>query len=124
MLQPDPAPPDLDLAVLGHLRGYPEELRRFSNLMKQAHPHGRTALQFFVDRPVAEDSFLAALCRLVKAGEDVVTVVEAAEILGYAPAALLDPTRLARLPRPLHGDGRHQLWRRADIEAVRDKTGS
>jgi uncharacterized protein (UPF0261 family) len=94
-------------------------LRRFSNLIKQAHPQGRTAAQFFLDRPVAEDSFVAALCRFVRDGEDVVTVVEAAEILGSAPTALLDPARRAPLPKPLYGEGRHQLWRRADIVALR-----
>jgi hypothetical protein len=31
----------VDFKVLEHLRGYPEELRRYSNLMKQSHPRGR-----------------------------------------------------------------------------------
>ncbi len=88
--------------------------------MKQAHPHGRTAAQFFLERPVAEDSFVAALCRFVQAGEDIVTVVEAADLLGWAPSRLLDPARLAGLPRPLRGEGRYQLWRRADIMALRN----
>ena len=30
----------VDVKVLEHLRGYPEELRRYSNLMKQSHPRG------------------------------------------------------------------------------------
>jgi hypothetical protein len=98
-------------------------VRRFGNLMKQAHPQGRTAAQFFLDRPVRDDSFIAALCRFVRAGEDIVTVVEAAEILGVAPAALLDPARAPRLPRPLYGESRHQLWRRAEITALRRATG-
>ncbi len=108
---------DIDLAVLAHLRGYPAELRRFSNLMKQAHPQGRTAAEFFLSRPVAEDSFVAALCRLVQAGEDVVTVVEAAELIGVSPSTLLDPARAVQLPPPIFGDGRHRVWRRADVVA-------
>ncbi len=114
-----PGSRDIDLAVLAHLRGYPDELRRFSNLMKQVHSQGRSAAAFFLDRAVAEDSFVAALARLIQAGEDVVTVVEAAEILGVSPAALLEPARLSALPPPLAGDGRHRIWRRADIVRYR-----
>jgi len=114
----DTAPPDLDAAVLGHLRGYPDELRRFSNLTKQAHPDGRSVVEFFLSRPTSERSFLATLCRLVRDGEDVVTVVEAAEILGVPPSALLDPSGSAGLPQPLVGEGRYRLWRRADIVAA------
>jgi hypothetical protein len=109
---------DLDLAVLTHLRGYPEELRQFSNLMKQAHSNGRTAADFFLSRPVAEDSFVAALCRLVKAGEDIVTVVEGAEMLGVPPARVLELAALPWFPPPVWGEGRHQVWRRADIKAT------
>jgi len=109
---------DLDLAVLAHLRGYPEELRRFSNLMKQAHSNGRTAADFFLSRPVAEDSLVAALCRLVKAGEDIVTVVEAAELLGISPARVLELAAPPGFPPPVWGEGRCQVWRRADIMAT------
>jgi hypothetical protein len=114
---------DLDLSVLRHLRGYPEELRRFSNLMKQAHSNGRTAAEYFLSRPVAGDSFVAALCRLVKAGEDIVTVVEAAEMLGVAPSRLLELSAAPGIPRPLWGEGRHQVWRRADIAAAQRAGG-
>ncbi|HEX4836579.1 MAG TPA: hypothetical protein VFW01_09610 [bacterium] len=117
-----PGSRDLDLAVLSHLRGYPEELRRFSNLMKQAH-QGRAAAEFFLTRPVAEDSFVAALVRLIQSGEDIVTVVEAAELLGCSPSALLDPARLSDLPPSLAGEGRHRIWRRADIMARRQDPG-
>ncbi len=110
--------PDLDLAVLAHLRGYPEELKRFSNLIKQAHPHGRTAVEFFLSRPVA-DSFVAALSRLVRAGEDIVTVVEAADLLRVPPARVLELAAAPGFPRPLSGEGRHQVWRRADVAALR-----
>jgi hypothetical protein len=113
--------PDLDLAVLAHLRGYPEELRRFSNLMKQAH--GRSAVEFFLSRPVAEDSFIAMLCRLVQAGEDIVTVVEAADVLHVPPARVLELAAAPGFPRPLSGEGRHQVWRRADVAAVGGKDG-
>src|SRR5437016_9940146 len=114
-----PASPDLDVAVLTHLRGYPEELRRFSNLIKQAHPHGRTAVEFFLSRPVAENSFIAMLCRLVQAGEDIVTVVEAADVLHVPAARVRDLAAAPGFPRPLSGEGRHQVWRRADVAAFR-----
>jgi len=107
---------DIDLVVLAHLRGYPAELRRFSNLVKQAHPQGRTAAEFFLSRPVAEGSFVAALCRLVQAGEEIVTVVEAAELLGVPPSTLLDPDAV-KLPPPIFGEGQHRVWRRADVVA-------
>lgn len=112
----DPSgPPDLDLAVLAHLRGYPEELRRFSNLMKQVHPSGRTATEFFLSRPTADDSFVAALCRLVQTGEDIVTVVEAAELLQTTPPQVLALTAAPGFPPSLWGTGRHQVWRRDAI---------
>jgi hypothetical protein len=124
-VQEDPAlpehvvPENLDAMVLAHLRGYPDELRRFSNLTKQAHLDGRAAVEFFLSRPTDAHSFLATLCRLVRDGEDIVTVVEAAEILGVPPGTLLDPDRAGTLPAPLAGEGRYRIWRRADIAAAR-----
>ena len=106
-------PGGLDALVLHHLRGFPEELHRFANVIKQSH--GRSAVEFFLSRPAPADSFLAALCRAARDGEDVVTVIEAAELLGRPPAALLTPESETSLPRPYWGMGRHQLWRRAEI---------
>ncbi len=111
--------PELDFAILAHLGGYPEDLRRFSNLMKQAHPRGRTAAEFFLEREVAGDSFVAVLCRWVRAGEDIVTVVEAADLLGVPPARVLELAAAPGFPRPLSGEGRYQVWRRADVTATR-----
>lgn len=110
---PDRASGDLDAIVLHHLRGFPEELHRFGNVVKQAH--GRSGVEFFLSRPAPQDSFLAALCRAALNGEDVVTVVEAAEVLRRPAAALLTPESESALPAPLWGTGRHRLWRRADI---------
>jgi len=68
---------------------------------------------------VAEETFLAALIRFVRTGEDIVTVVEAAELLGIPPSALLEPAHRDDLPAPLWGEGRYRLWRRADVLARR-----
>ncbi|HLJ60868.1 MAG TPA: hypothetical protein VKZ50_14180 [bacterium] len=113
------APENLDTIVLAHLRGCPDELRRFSNLTKQAHLDGRGAVEFFLSRPTDAHSFLATLCRMVRDGEDIVTVVEAAEILNVSPTTLLDPDRAGVLPVPLVGEGRYRIWRRADMTAAR-----
>jgi len=58
---------------------------------------------------------VAALCRLMKVGEDIVTVVEAAEMLGIHPARLLEFAAAPGFPPPVWGEGRRQVWRRADI---------
>ncbi|HKX17631.1 MAG TPA: hypothetical protein VJT33_06420 [bacterium] len=106
-------PTGRDAIVLHHLRGFPEELQRFANVIKQSH--GRSAVEFFLSRPAPADSFLAALCRAARDGEDVVTVIEAAELLGRPPAALLTPESEASLPPPYWGTDRHRLWRRTEI---------
>ncbi len=54
-----PNPDGLDVTVFPHLRGFPDELRRFGNIVKQAH--GRSAVEFFLSRPAPAESFLAAL---------------------------------------------------------------
>lgn len=110
-----------DLVVLRHLRGFPDELQRFGNVVKQAH--GRSAVEFFLSRPAPADSFLAALCRAARDGEDVMTVIEAAELLGRPAAALLTAESESRLPPPLWGAGRHRLWRRADIVRYAETAG-
>jgi hypothetical protein len=106
-------PNPLDAEVLRHLRGFPDELQRFGNAVKQAH--GRSAVELFLSRPAPADSFLAALCRAARDGDDVVTVVEAAQLLGRPAAELLTPESAAALPPPFWGTGRHRLWRRAEI---------
>jgi hypothetical protein len=110
---PDPR----DAVVLRHLRGFPDELRRFSNVLKQAH--GKSAVSLFLSRPAPADSFLVELCRAARDGEDVVTVIEAAELLGRPPSALASEAAPPDLPPPLWGTGRHRLWRRADIRRHR-----
>lgn len=107
-----------DTLVLAHLRGYPEELRHYSNLIKQAHPRGMSALDFVLRRPTASDSFIAAVCRLVAAGEEVLSAVEAAERFGVKPRAFLE-TIAAKpdFPAPLFASGDRRIWRAADIEA-------
>ena len=64
------------------------------------------------------------MCRLVNEGDDFVTVVEAAEMLGVPPASLLDPSGTADLPAPIFGAGRYRLWQRADIAAARTRRGA
>jgi hypothetical protein len=108
-----PEPGGLDVVVLHHLRGFPDELHRFSNVLKQTH--GRSAVEFFLSRPASPDSFLAALCRAARDGEDVVTVIEAAELLGRPAASLLTPEAETTLPLPFWGTDRHRLWRRTDL---------
>jgi hypothetical protein len=109
-----------DTLVLQHLRGYPEELRHYSNLIKQAHPRGMSALDFVLRRPAASDSFVAAVCRLVAAGEHLLSAVEAAEHFGVAPRPFLE-TIAARpdFPAPLFAREEKRLWRAGDVEAYR-----
>ena len=116
-----PQPRDLDAVVLRHLRGFPEELHRFANAVKQAR--GRSAVELFLSRPAPADSFLAALCRAARDGDDVVTVVEAAELLGRPAAELLTPQSDAALPPPVWGTDRRRLWRRGDIVRLAEAAG-
>lgn len=106
-----------DTLVLPHLRGYPEELRHYSNLIKQAHPRGTSALDVVLRRPAASDSFVAAVCRLVAAGEEVLSAVEAAERFALPPRTFLE-TIAARpdFPPPLFANGDRRVWRASDVE--------
>jgi hypothetical protein len=109
-----------DALILPHLRGYPEDLRHFSNLIKQAHPRGMSALDMVLRRPPASDSYIAALCRLVASGEQVLSAVEAAELFGVSPRTFLE-TIASRpdFPAPLFVSGDRRLWRLSDVESYR-----
>jgi hypothetical protein len=106
-----------DLAVLAHLRGYPEDLRHFSNLIKQAHPRGISALRLVLGRPTSSASLIAAVCRYVAEGIPIVSAVEASEILGVPPGRFLEEIAArAGFPAPRFAAEHRRLWRRADIE--------
>lgn len=107
----------VDFKVLEHLRGYPEDLRRYSNLIKQVHPRGQSAVAFLLGRPPSGD-FVEAVCRFVRDGVDVVSAVEAAEAVGLPPGEFLD--RVAsreEFPAPLFRRGHRALWARREVEA-------
>jgi len=111
----------LDVKVLGHLRGYPEELRRYSNLIKQANPRGVSAVEFVLRRPPSGD-FVEAIARAVRAGEEVVTAVGAAEMAGIPPRAFLEELAARPdFPPPLYRRDHRALWRRAEVQAYLDR---
>ena len=106
-----------DLKVLEHLRGYPEELRRYSNLLKQTHPRGQSAVEFLLKRPASGD-FVEAVCRLVQDGVEIVSAVEAADLAGVSPRAFLDEVASRPdFPAPLFRQDHRALWRRAEVDA-------
>ena len=106
-----------DIVVLTHLRGYPEELRRYSNLIKQIHPRGMSAVEFLLKRPPSGD-FVEAIARLVRDGVEIVTAVEAAEMAGVPPRTLLDEVASrADFPVPLYRKEHRAVWRRAEVDA-------
>lgn len=108
----------LDLQVLQHLRGYPDDLHRYANLMKQAHPRGMSAVEFLLSRPASADGFLEALCRLVRDGEPILTAVEAAGQAAVPPAQFLgDVAARPDFPAPLFRREHRAIWRKTDIEA-------
>lgn len=107
----------IDFKVLEHLRGYPDELKRYSNLIKQVHPRGMSAVEFLLKRPSAADDFVALVCRLVRDGEEIMSVVEAAEAAGLEPKAFLaGPASDPEFPQPLFRKDHKAVWRRADVE--------
>jgi hypothetical protein len=113
-----------DLEVLAHLRGYPDDLRHYSNLIKQAHPRGMSALALVLRRPAASDSLIGAVCRHVAEGTPVASAVEAAELFGLPPAQFLDQVASAAdFPRPVFAVAHRRLWRRSDLDAYRARRG-
>jgi len=110
----------LDVKVLAHLRGYPEELRRYSNLIKQTHPRGASAVEFLLKRPPSGD-FVEAVARLIRDGEEIVTAVEAAELAGVPPRTFLEEiASRADFPAPLYRREHRAVWRRAAVDAYLD----
>lgn len=107
----------LDFQVLPHLRGYPEELHRYANLMKQTHPRGISALEFLLNRPHGPDGFLETICRNVRDGITVLTGVEVATRLDLSPAAVLELAASSTFPSPLFRNAGLGIWRAQDIDA-------
>ncbi len=109
-----------DLRVLTHLRGYAEDLRHYSNLIKQAHPRGMSALKLVLGRPAATDSLIATVCRYVASGTPIVSAVEAAELFGVPPGTFLsDVASQPGFPEPVFAIGHRRVWRRDDLDAYR-----
>lgn len=114
----------LDFKVLEHLRGYPDELKRYSNLIKQVHPRGMSAVEFLLKRPSAADDFVAQVSRLVRDGQELMNVVEAAEAAGLEPKAFLNGLASEPdFPRPLFRKDHKAVWRKADVEAFLARHG-
>ncbi|MDR7481524.1 MAG: hypothetical protein QN203_03340 [Armatimonadota bacterium] len=109
-----------DAKVLTHLRGYTEDLRHYSNLIKQAHPRGISALRLVLSRPQASDSLIAAVCRAVAEGIPIVSAVEAAEQFGLPPRRFLDEVAARPdFPAPLFASGHRRIWRAEDVARYR-----
>lgn len=107
----------IDFKVLPHLRGYPEELHRYANLMKQAHPRGVSAVEFLLKRPQAPDGFVEAISRFVRDGVDILTGVEIAARLGRSPQAFLDEVASqSDFPAPLFRKADRGIWRAQDVD--------
>ncbi len=118
---------DEDLKVLSHLRGYPDDLHHFSNMIKQANPRGMSALRLVLIRPAASDSLIAAICRQVADGVSILNAVEVAERFGVPPRQFLDETAARPdFPAPLFAAGHRRIWREDDIQTyLRDhRTGA
>ncbi|MGQ0548812.1 MAG: hypothetical protein ACT4PY_03970 [Armatimonadota bacterium] len=115
-------PFDEDLKVLAHLRGYPEDLRHYSNLIKQAHPRVTSALRHILGRPASSASLIAAVCRYVAEGIPIASAIEAADLFGVPPRQFLDDiASRADFPAPLFAVDHRRIWRLADLEAYRTR---
>lgn len=109
-----------DLKVLAHLRGYPDDLRHYSNLIKQAHPRGMSAVRLILSRPVSSTSLIAAICRYMSEGVAIASALEVAELLGVPPRRFLDEiASRADFPAPLFAADHRRIWRLEDVEAYR-----
>lgn len=109
---------DEDLKVLAHLRGYADELKTFSNTIKQANPRGMSALRLVLGRPASTTSLVAAVCRYVADGIAIASAVEAAERFGVPPRRFLDEVAARPdFPTPLFAHEHRRLWRLADVDA-------
>jgi hypothetical protein len=121
----DAQPFEEDLKVLAHLRGYPEDLRHYSNLIKQSHPRGMSAVRLVLGRPASSTSLIAAVCRYVSEGVPIASAVEAAELFGTPPGQFLsDIASRPDFPPPLFAAEHRRIWRRADLEAYRGQQSS
>ncbi len=116
----DAQPFEEDLKVLAHLRGYAEDLRHYSNLIKQAHPRGMPALRLVLGRPASSTSLIAAVCRYVSEGVPIASAVEAADLFGVPPGRFLSEiASRVDFPAPLFAAEHRRIWRLDDIEAYR-----
>ncbi len=106
--------PSRDLAVLPHLRGFPEEFERFSNLVKHAHPRGTSAIDLIIHRP-GSNRFLRRVCEAVACGEAILTTYEAAAALGISPEELLERLEAGEVPEPVFREGRQLVWLRDQL---------
>ena len=109
-----------DLQVLAHLRGYPDDLHHYSNLIKQAHPRGMSAVRMLLSRPAASHSLIQAIARYVSEGVRIASAIEAAELFGVPPRQFLDEiASRANFPTPLFAAEHRRIWRLDDLEAYR-----
>jgi predicted DNA-binding transcriptional regulator AlpA len=77
-----------------------------------------SAVEFLLKRPSATDDFVAEVCRLVRNGEEIMNVIEAAEAAGLDPKAFLDSVASdPDFPKPLFRKEHKAVWRKADVEA-------
>ncbi len=107
----------IDFKVLQHLRGYPEELHRYANLMKQAHPRGISAVEFLLKRPPSPDGFVETICRLVRDGVDILTGVEVSMRAERGPGAGDEVAAQPGFPAPLFRKAGRGIWRAQDVDA-------